>query len=46
MAFANSIKSAQLEFLIEVVGTSEAATHFEKPLWTQRHTHSAILQYT
>lgn len=46
VAFADSIKSAQLEFLVKVVGTSEAATHFEKPLWTLRNTHSALLQNT
>lgn len=46
VAFSDSIKSAQLEFLVKVVCTSGAATHFGKSLWTERNTHSAILQYT
>jgi len=46
MAFADSIKSEQLEFLIKVVDTSEASTNFEKLFRTQRNTHSAILHYT
>lgn len=46
MAFSDSIKSAQLELLVKVVCTSGAATHFGKSLWTERNTHSAILQYT
>ena len=46
MAFADSIKSEQLEFLIKVVGTSEAATYSEKLLQTRRNTNSALLQYT